>query len=108
MAPTSECWSSSSTPTALSARASIWAPAISATELIAGPLLALGLFTRLAAIPIVLFLLVACRERWVKGGWFWNTQGLEYTLMWTIAAAYFLAKGGGMYSLDYLLGMRMP
>jgi putative oxidoreductase len=81
----------------------VWAPAISATELIAGPLLALGLFTRLAAIPIVLFLLVACRERWVKGGWFWNTQGLEYTLMWTIAAAYFLAKRGGTYSLDYLL-----
>jgi putative oxidoreductase len=81
----------------------LWAPAIAATELIAGPLLALGLFTRPAAIPVVIFLLVSCRERWVKGGWFWNTQGLEYTLMWTIAAAYFLAKGGGMYSLDYLL-----
>ena len=81
----------------------LWAPAIAATELIAGPLLALGLFTRLAAIPVVIFLLVSCRERWVKGGWFWNTQGLEYTLMWTIAAAYFLAKGGGVYSLDHLL-----
>ena len=81
----------------------LWAPAISATELIAGPLLALGLFTRLAAVPIVIFLVVSCWERWHKGGWFWNTQGLEYTLMWTIAAAYFLAKGGGMYSVDYLL-----
>jgi len=81
----------------------LWAPAIALTELIAGPLLALGLFTRIAAIPVVIFLLVSCRERWVKGGWFWNTQGLEYTLMWTIAAAYFLAKGGGVYSLDYLL-----
>jgi putative oxidoreductase len=81
----------------------LWAPAIAATELVAGPLLALGLFTRLAAIPVVIFLLVSCRERWVKGGWFWNTQGLEYTLMWTVAAAYFLAKGGGMYSLDDLL-----
>ncbi len=81
----------------------VWAPAISATELVAGPLLALGLFTRIAAVPVVLFLLVSCRERWVKGGWFWNTQGLEYTLMWTIAAAYVLAKGGGVYSLDWLL-----
>src|ERR1700722_19770077 len=81
----------------------LWAPAMAATELIAGPLLALGLFTRLAAIPVVIFLLVSCRERWVKGGWFWNTQGLEYTLMWTIAAAFFLAKGGGLYSLDFLL-----
>jgi putative oxidoreductase len=83
----------------------LWAPLISATELVAGPLLALGLFTRIAAVPVVIFLAVSCRERWVKGGWFWNTQGLEYTLMWTVAAAYFLARGGGMYSLDYWLGL---
>src|ERR1700693_5184037 len=81
----------------------LWAPAIAATELIAGPLVTVGLFTRLAAIPVVIFLLVSCRERWVKGGWFWNTQGLEYTLMWTIAAAYFLVHGGGVWALDHLL-----
>src|SRR5262245_35280310 len=33
-----------------------WAPAISATQLVCGPLLALGLFTRPACVPIVLFL----------------------------------------------------
>jgi putative oxidoreductase len=65
----------------------LWAPLISVTELIAGPLLALGLFTRIAAVPVVIFLVVTCWERWHKGGWFWNTQGLEYTLMWTVAAA---------------------
>jgi putative oxidoreductase len=81
----------------------LWAPAISLTELVAGPLLALGLFTRLAAVPIVIFLAVSCWERWHKGGWFWNQQGVEYTLMWTIAAAYFLARGGGVWSLDYWL-----
>jgi putative oxidoreductase len=81
----------------------LWAPAISLTELVAGPLLALGLLTRIAAVPVVIFLAVSCWERWHKGGWFWNTQGLEYTLMWTLAAAYFLAKGGGVYSVDYLL-----
>ncbi len=81
----------------------LWAPLISLTELVAGPLLALGLFTRVAAVPIVIFLVVTCRERWVRGRWFWNTLGVEYTLMWTIAAAYFLAQGGGVYSLDYLL-----
>ena len=81
-----------------------WAPAISLTQLVCGPLLAFGLFTRLACVPIVLFLLTANIERWRVGKYFWNVLGLEYTLMWTIGALYFLAHGGGVYSLDRLLG----
>ena len=79
------------------------APAISVTQLVCGPLVALGLFTRPAAVPIVLFLLVTNIERWRVGRYFWNQLGLEYTLMWTIAALYVLAHGGGVYSLDNLL-----
>jgi len=82
----------------------LWAPLIAATQLIAGPLLALGLFTRPAALPIVAFLLVSNVERWRVGGYFWNTQGLEYTLLWTAAAFYFLVHGGGAISLDHLIG----
>jgi putative oxidoreductase len=81
----------------------LWAPAISATQLIAGPLLALGLFTRVAAVPLVIFLIVTNFERWRVGKYFWNQLGLEYTLMWTIATMYFLVNGGGAYSLDRLL-----
>jgi putative oxidoreductase len=81
-----------------------WAPAISLTQLVGGPLLAAGLFTRIVGIPIVLFLLVANVERWRVGRYFWNRLGLEYTLMWTIAAFYILVHGGGLYSLDHLLG----
>jgi putative oxidoreductase len=81
----------------------VLALAISATQLICGPLLALGLFTRLAAVPIVLFLLVTNIERWRVGRYFWNQLGLEYTLMWTIAALYFLVHGGGAYSFDNLI-----
>lgn len=80
-----------------------WAPAISLTQLVCGPLLALGLFTRAAALPIVLFLAFSNVERWRVGRCFWNQLGLEYTLMWTIAAFYFLVHGGGVYSLDRLL-----
>jgi putative oxidoreductase len=83
----------------------IWAPAISATQLVCGPLVALGLFTRLAVLPIVLFLLVTNIERWQVGKYFWNQLGLEYTLMWTIAALYVLVHGGGFYSLDHLFGL---
>jgi putative oxidoreductase len=81
----------------------VWALAISLTQLVCGPLVALGLFTRPAAVPIVLFLLVSNIERWRVGRYFWNQLGLEYTLMWTLAALYVLAHGGGAYSLDNLL-----
>jgi uncharacterized membrane protein YphA (DoxX/SURF4 family) len=81
----------------------LWAPAISLTQLVCGPLLALGLFTRIVAVPIVIFLAVSNVERWRVGGYFWNTLGMEYTLMWTVAAFYFLVHGGGVYSLDHLL-----
>jgi putative oxidoreductase len=80
-----------------------WALAISATQLVCGPLLAVGLFTRMVAVPVMLFLLVSNIERWRIGKYFWNQLGLEYTLMWTIAALYFLVHGGGAYSLDALV-----
>jgi uncharacterized membrane protein YphA (DoxX/SURF4 family) len=64
---------------------------------------ALGLFTRLAACPIVVFLIVTNYERWRGGGFFWNKMGLEFTLMWTVAALYFLVHGGGEISVDQLV-----
>jgi putative oxidoreductase len=81
-----------------------WAPAISITQLAGGPLLALGLFTRPVAAVVLVFLLVANVERWRVGKYFWNQLGLEYTLMWAIATFYVLVHGGGLYSLDYLIG----
>jgi putative oxidoreductase len=80
-----------------------WAVAISITQLIGGPLLALGLFTRPVAAVVLVFLLVANVERWRIGKYFWNRLGLEYTLMWTIATFYILVSGGGHYSLDHAL-----
>ena len=80
-----------------------WARAISVTQLIGGPLLILGLFTRPVAAVVLIFLLVANVERWRVGKYFWNQLGLEYTLMWTIAALYFLVHGGGTYSFDNLI-----
>ena len=82
-----------------------WAPAISLTQLVGGPLLALGLFTRPVAAVVVVFLLVSNVERWRVGRYFWNRLGLEYTLMWTIAAVWVLVHGGGIYSLDHLFGL---
>ena len=83
----------------------LWAPAISLTQLVGGPLLALGLFTRPVAAVVLVFLLVSNIERWRVGRYFWNQLGLEYTLMWTIAAFYVLVSGPGPYSLDRLFGL---
>jgi putative oxidoreductase len=80
-----------------------WALAIVLTQLVAGPMLALGLFTRPAACPIVVFLIVSNCERWRVGGFFWNKMGLEFTLLWTVAALYFLVHGGGTISVDHFL-----
>ncbi len=81
----------------------LWAPAISLTQLVCGPLLAIGLFTRPACVPILLFFIVTNVERWRVGKYFWNKLGLEYTLMWTVAVFYFLIHGGGEISVDHLL-----
>ena len=80
-----------------------WSIVILATELIGGPLLMLGLFTRPVAAPIFILLAMSIYDH-TRDGWFWNVRGVEYPLIWTCAAAYFLVNGGGMYSLDRLLG----
>jgi putative oxidoreductase len=80
----------------------MWGPVIVVTELIGGPMLALGLFTRPAAVPVFILLALSVYEH--RKCWFWNTQGAEYPLIWAVAALYFLIHGGGVISLDYLIG----
>ncbi|MGE3992153.1 DoxX family protein [Pseudorhodoplanes sp.] len=80
----------------------LWAWVIVATELLGGPMLALGLFTRPVAIPIVILLALSIWEH--RRGFFWNQAGFEYPLLWTAAALYFLANGAGPYSLDAWIG----
>ncbi len=81
----------------------LWAPIIIATELVGGPMLALGLFTRLVSIPIVILLAMSVVDH-ARSGWFWNKLGVEYPLMWAVGSLYFLVRGGGEISLDRLIG----
>jgi putative oxidoreductase len=81
----------------------VWGPVIVVTELISGPMLALGLFTRLVSIPVFILLALSVYEH-RKFGWFWNTQGAEYPLIWAMASLFFLVNGGGVISLDHLIG----
>ena len=80
-----------------------WAGVVVATELIGGPMLALGLFTRLACVPVFILLALSVLAHW-RDGWFWNTLGIEYPLLWAACALYFLVNGGGAISVDWLIG----
>lgn len=82
-----------------------WAPAIAALELAGGPLLAFGLFTRPLALAAFVFLVMAAFEHWRFDGYFWNTLGLEYPMVWSAGMLFFVVHGGGPYSLDsWLVG----
>ncbi|MBN8956602.1 MAG: DoxX family protein [Rhizobiales bacterium] len=81
----------------------LWATLIACTEVFGGILLALGLFTRVACVPILIFLLVAVIHH-SQFGYVWNNRGLEYPLFWAIVVFHFLMNGGGRYSLDAKLG----
>ena len=80
-----------------------WGWLVVLTELIAGPLLILGLFTRLACVPILILMILSVRTHKMFG-WFWNVQGIEYPVLWTAAVLYFLINGAGPISLDRWLG----
>ena len=80
-----------------------WGWLVILTELIAGPLLILGLFTRPACVPILILMILSVRTHKMFG-WFWNAQGVEYPIMWGAVKLYFLINGGGALSLDAWLG----
>ena len=78
---------------------------VTAAELGGGILLLLGLFTRLAAIPIAFSMLVAILQVHLKGGFFLPT-GFEYALVMFAAATSLAIAGGGAFALDNVLAKR--
>lgn len=80
-----------------------WTILTGCTEFFGGLCLALGLLTRLAAGPVLVFLLVAVSFHY-PNGFFWNKLGFEYPLFWAIVVFHFLVRGGGPWSLDALIG----
>ncbi len=80
-----------------------WVTVVMLTEMVGGLCLALGLFTRVAALFIVIFMINAVNFTSAKG-FFWTQGGLEYSLLIGVVALVFLIRGGGKYSLDEALG----
>ena len=80
-----------------------WVLVVALTEALGGLLLVLGLFTRVAALAVLIFMLNAIYVTSAKG-FFWTAGGLEYSLLIAFVALYFLIRGGGACSLDRKLG----
>lgn len=80
-----------------------WAGVAAFAIFVAGPLLAVGLLTRPAALVIFIFLVCSTVDHARRHGYFCNRNGLEYTLLWSIAALNFVVQGGGTFSLDRIV-----
>ena len=72
-------------------------------ELVGGGLLVLGLFTRPAALAVVIMMAVVVFAVHLPLGFFWQDGGYEYPLMWGLIALAIFFRGGGRLSLDHLI-----
>jgi putative oxidoreductase len=77
-----------------------WGTLVGCTELVAGPLLVIGLFTRPAAFAVVVFMLNGVYFLSKTGGFFWTARGSEFSILILFVALYFLIRGGGPWSVD--------
>ncbi len=73
------------------------------TELIGVVLLALGLFTRLISIPLMVIMVVAIITVHLVNGFSAGDNGFEIPLYYMMFLAIFASFGAGKLSLDYLL-----
>lgn len=81
-----------------------WAIASTINNMVAGPFLALGLFTRLSALACCVLLFLSACHHLRKDGYFANQNGFEHYALWALCCLYFVVHGGGPWSVDALLG----
>jgi putative oxidoreductase len=82
----------------------LWAYVVGVLELVCGLCLAIGLLTRVAAGPILVFLIVAIVTYHWEFGYNWESRGIEFPLFWALVVLHFLVRGGGPWSVDALIG----
>jgi putative oxidoreductase len=76
-----------------------WIAVVGLTELVGGLMLIFGLFTRFAALAVVIFMINAVHFTSAKG-FFWTAGGSEFSILLLVVALVYLIKGGGDYSID--------
>ena|ERR1035437_743006 len=82
----------------------MWAYFAVFAESVCAVCLAIGLFTRLAALIILIEMgVIVFFFQW-QFGYFWTVKGYEYALLWSLLCLAIVFRGGGHYSVDRLLG----
>lgn len=81
-----------------------WGTLVGCTEIIAGTLLVLGLFTRPAAFAVVIFMINGVYFTAKTGGFFWTARGSEFPILILVVAFFLLIRGSGPWSLDRKMG----
>lgn len=79
-----------------------WSPLLSVTEFLSGVLIAIGLFTRPAAVAATIILLVTVWAHWVAMGQ--GYAGAEKSILWIGMSLYFALRGSNAHSIDAKLG----
>jgi putative oxidoreductase len=80
----------------------VWVMVIGLIEFVGGLLMVAGLFTRLVAFLLVLFMINAV---WVTSakGFFWTAGGAEFAILLLVVSAVFMIRGAGDYSVDKMM-----
>lgn len=80
---------------------------IALLEFVGGILLALGLMTRLVAVLVFAFMMVAVFQVHMPNGFMWTDKGFEYPLFWGMVALAIAFRGGGPLSVDHAIGREL-
>jgi len=82
----------------------MWAYFAIFAESVGAICLAIGLFTRLAALIIWIEMgVIIVFFQW-QFGYFWTVRGYEYALLWWLLCLAIFFRGGGRYAVDRLIG----
>ncbi len=87
--------------------ASFFGPLVGSFEIVCGALLLVGLFTRLAAIPLLTIMLVALAttktQVLAKEGFWPMLHGSRTDWAMLLGCIFLIVKGGGRWSADYYI-----
>ena len=79
--------------------AMFWSYLAAYSTLIGGICLILGVFTRMATIPLIIFMLVAVLKVHISKGFFITNGGYEYNFVVILSLIALMLMGGGKFSL---------